>query len=139
MSKYTFMNLVLDVLNECHKPLTPEEIWTFAQSRGWDEKLETKGKTPWKTIGAQLYVSIRDGKSIFAKFGKNPVRFGLNSFNEQCVDLNYTGISNNIEKMYHERDLHKLLVSYVNSDSHFKCRAKTIYHEKSHKKVKGAN
>ena len=70
MSKYTFMNLVLDVLNECHKPLTPEEIWTFAQSRGWDEKLETKGKTPWKTIGRNCMLVFVMVKVFLPSSGK---------------------------------------------------------------------
>lgn len=38
---------------------------------------------------------------------------------------------------FKERDLHPLLVSFVNADPHFKCVAKTIYHEKSKKGRKG--
>lgn len=37
------------------------------------------------------------------------------------------------------RDLHILLSSFVQIDSHFKCQTKTIYHEKSSKAVKGRN
>lgn len=38
-----------------------------------------------------------------------------------------------------ERDLHPLLVKFLYSNPHFKCYAKTIYHETSTKKTKGYN
>ena len=40
--------------------MTVEEIWEFAQEKGYDTFVATKGKTPQRTIGAKIYVDIRD-------------------------------------------------------------------------------
>lgn len=44
-----------------------------------------------------------------------------------------------IAKKFHERDLHAMLVAFVNTDTHFKAYLKTIFHENSKKGVKGLN
>jgi len=44
-----------------------------------------------------------------------------------------------IEKKFHERDLHTILVAFANTDTHFKAYLKTIFHENSNKGVKGLN
>jgi hypothetical protein len=41
-------------------------------------KTSSKGKTPWLTLGAQMYVEARDNQhSEFIKVGKRPARFFL--------------------------------------------------------------
>lgn len=68
MRKTTFLKLAEKILREENKPLTAEEIWKFAQEKDYDTLVATKGKTPWRTIGAQIYVDIRDNeKSPFVK------------------------------------------------------------------------
>src|SRR3989304_8549790 len=62
------------------KPLSSEEIWEVAKSKGYDKYVGTQGKTPWATIGAQIYVNIRDRKdSPFVKIDTRPKRFYLRS------------------------------------------------------------
>jgi len=45
---------------------------------GLKAKLSIAGKTPWQTLGARLYVEVRDNEdSKFIKVGKRPARFFL--------------------------------------------------------------
>jgi len=36
------------------------------QKIGLDKKIVTEGKTPWNSLGAQLYVDIRDNPDSFS-------------------------------------------------------------------------
>lgn len=59
-------------------PLTVEEMWEQAKICGFDKRINTSGKTPWRTLGAQLYVEIRDNPdSEFIQVSKRPVKFSL--------------------------------------------------------------
>ena len=65
-NRLTFLKLAELVFENIRKPLTVSEIWEKAKELGLAEKVSTSGKTPWRTIGAQIYVDIRDNpKSIF--------------------------------------------------------------------------
>ena len=59
-NKYTFSDLCYDVLAKENAPLTPDAIWKKAVEIGLDKQLGTTGKTPSASIGARLYVDIRD-------------------------------------------------------------------------------
>jgi len=73
---YTFHDLAKDILAESKNPITYQEIWEIAEEKGLTKKLRTTGKTPWQTLGARLFVDIRDNeKSMFIKVGKRPARF----------------------------------------------------------------
>jgi hypothetical protein len=73
--KYTFLDFAQDVLQVAPKPLTFQEIWTAGQDRGFVSKLAFWGKTPWQTLGARLFVDVRDNSHTpFMKVGKNPDR-----------------------------------------------------------------
>ena len=73
---YSFIDLAFDVLKAATQPLTYQEIWQAGQQAGLASRLRTAGKTPWNTLGAQLYVDVRDNDSSrFVKIGKNPARF----------------------------------------------------------------
>src|SRR5437764_1353183 len=75
---YGFMDLAYDVLQQATKPLTYQEIWEQGSAAGLSAKVPTAGKTPWQSLGAQLYISVRDDeKSRFIKVGKRPARFFL--------------------------------------------------------------
>ena len=75
---YSFLDLAYDILKETPKPLTVPEVWQTAQAKGLTAKLKTSGKTPWNSLGAQLYVEVRDNdQSKFVKVGKRPARFFL--------------------------------------------------------------
>lgn len=137
--KYSFLDLSKEVLEKSEKPLTVHEIWQIAEEMELINKVGTSGKTPEKTLSARLYVDIRDNdKSVFYQSSKRPAKFYLKEKKDNIIDTDKTVIK--VDKTtFSERDLHILLSSFVQIDSHFKCQTKTIYHEKSSKAVKGRN
>ena len=141
--KITFKKFAELVLENAKKPLTPLEIWEAAKQIGLFDKLGTVGKTPWLTIRAQIYVDIRDNpKSIFYQYSSRPGRFFLTKFREDFKPEEATLEEDSkeiIKTKYHERDLHSLLVKFVNSAPNFKAQVKTIYHENSTRNKKGLN
>ncbi|HMO05109.1 MAG TPA: HTH domain-containing protein [Kiritimatiellia bacterium] len=141
---YSFLDLAYDVLKQATQPMIYQEIWKVGQDRGLTAKLETSGKTPWQSLGARLYVEVRDNDDgLFIKVGSRPTRFFLK---ERAAELPADAISK-LEKEegrkaekkteYHERDLHPLLTYYANSNPSFNrgrsIYTKTIMHEKSTK------
>jgi len=56
----TFLELAEKILKEVKKPLTANEIWQLGTERGYDKQLNSEGKTPWATLGAQIYVNTKD-------------------------------------------------------------------------------
>ena len=52
MKRMTFLELAQKILRETGTPMSVEEIWQSAKNRGYDSLIATKGKTPWRTIGA---------------------------------------------------------------------------------------
>jgi len=72
----TFLQLAEKVLAEQTKALTVEEIWQRALQAGYVAQLNSNGKTPLHTLGAQLYMACKSGKqSKFASIGNRPKRF----------------------------------------------------------------
>lgn len=141
--KITFKKIAELVLENTKKPLTPLEIWETAKTSGLSNQLGTTGKTPWLTISAQIYVDIRDNpKSVFYQYSSRPGKFFLTKFKEDFKPEEAPLEENSeeiIKTKYHERDLHPLLVKFVNSNPNFKAHAKTIYHENSTRSKKGLN
>ena len=144
MASYSFLDLAYEVLKESPRPLTHQEVWQVGKDRGLAGKIKTSGKTPWQSMGAQLYVEVRDNEeSRFIKVGKQPARFFLK---ERQADLPPDAITK-IEKEeaktkekkteYHERDLHPLLTYFAYANPTFNrgrsIFTKTIFHEKSQK------
>lgn len=140
MAKYTFLDLCKEVLTSTKVPMSAEEIWQKAEEAGLSVKIGTKGKTPSATIAAQLYTHIKnnDDNSDFVQVSKRPARFSLRNNNNREIEAE-SEIKTTSSDQYDERDLHPLLVKFVYANQHFKCYTKTIYHEKSCKKEKGAN
>lgn len=142
MASYSFLDLAYDVLKGSAVPLTYQEIWDIGKEKGLANKVKTSGKTPWQSVGAQLYVEVRDDQnSRFMKVGKRPARFFLKA---RAGELPADAIER-IEKAetqkrekktgYHERDLHPLLTYFAYANPIFNrgrsIFTKTIYHEKS--------
>ncbi len=46
MEKWTFLELAKKIFKEEKKPLSSEEIWEIAKSRGYDKNVDTQGKHP---------------------------------------------------------------------------------------------
>lgn len=141
---YSFLDLAYDVLKQAPQPMIYQDIWQVAHEKGLTAKLETTGKTPWQSLGARLYVEVRDNDDgRFMKVGNRPTRFFLK---ERAAEVPPDAISK-IEKEegkkaekkteYHERDLHPLLTHFAYANPAFnRGRAiftKTIMHEKSTK------
>ena len=141
--KLTYKKIAELVLENTKKPLTPLEIWETAKTSGLSDQLGTTGKTPWLTISAQIYVDIRDNpKSVFYQYSSRPGRFFLTKFKEDFKPEEISLEENSeeiVRTKYHERDLHSLLVKFVNSAPNFKAHVKTIYHENSTRNKKGLN
>lgn len=144
-TKYTILDYAVDVLQEEKSPLLYQEIWQAGIGKPFAAKLNLKGKTPWATLGARLFVDVRDNPdSKFIKVGKNPARFFLASRASELVDIKKTldKLDNVVSQQkskadYSERDLHSLLTYYAYTNTDFnKGKAiytKTIFHEKSKK------
>lgn len=141
---YSFLDLASDVLRKAAKPLTYQEVWQVGQQMGLVSKIQTAGRTPWQSLGAQLYVEVRDNESSkFIKVGKRPARFFLKDRAEEITEAVATKIQQVEAKQtqksagYKERDLHPVLAYFAYANPAFnRGRAiitKTIHHEKSKK------
>ena len=119
----TFLKVAEEVLRDTKVPMGAQSIWEKAVQLELDKRLSSSGKTPWRTIGAQLYVDLRDNKdSVFVQCSSRPALFGLKNMKYD----NNKEETETQEKKYKEKDLHKVLVKYLDSDLHFKCYTKTI-------------
>lgn len=137
----TFTELAEKVLAEEKTPLTANEIWVVATEKGYDKKLNSEGQTPWASLGARLYVSVKDDpKSPFAQTDSRPKKFYLKSQTVQ-LDLSERALSKEpatVKKKkfdYLEKDLHPYLTYYAYY--HLHCYTKTINHSQSSKKEFG--
>lgn len=137
----TFLELAELILKEELRPLTSNEIWSIATKKGYDKQLNTQGKTPWATLGAQIYVNCKDASNtIFAKTESRPKKFYLKSMIDK-IDFNTKALpgefSTNKRKKFDflERDLHTILTYYCYY--HLNCYTKTINHSSSNKKEFG--
>jgi len=141
--KITFKKFAELVLKSKRKPLSPLEIWNKGKHLDFSKDLSTSGKTPWQSIGAQIYVDIRDNpKTIFYQYSSRPIKFYLNESKEEFkpeeAPVEDIG-SEESKSNFYERDLHPLLVKFINSDLNFRAYAKTIFHENSERSKKGLN
>jgi hypothetical protein len=141
---YTFLDLAYDVLKKAETPLTYQQVWQSGLDLGLNAKIATVGKTPWQSLGAQLYVDVRDNVSTkFIKVGKRPARFFLKDRSSENTDELAAKIEIAKEKRpknafgYRERDLHPILTYFAFATPAFnRGRAivtKTIHHEMSKK------
>jgi uncharacterized protein len=136
MPQMTFLQLAQKVLSEEKQALTPDEIWSTAQAKGYEKAVGSQGKTPWRTIGAQLYVDVRDNAdSVFTKTDTRPKRFLLKSLaasqGAKAIESAPPSVLPEKKPGYLEKDLHPHLVYY--GFHYLKAHLKTIHHNKSKK------
>jgi len=136
----TFLQLTKKVLSEEKRPLSATEIWRIAVEKGHDKLVGSTGKTPYASLGALLYIDIRDNsKSEFMSIGARPKRFFLQSQKDEIdFSLIITADTQNdkLKKFnYLEKDLHPLMVYY--GGKYLKLYLKTINHNKENKKEFG--
>ena len=134
----TFKELAKKILEEEKRPLTASEIWKIAVEKGYDKLCNSKGKTPERTLAAQLYTDTKRQDSIFLRIGQKPIKFFLKSLKENITHNNKSPVIPQEEEhlsqriSYRERDLHALLTYFVRET--FNIYTKTIYHERSRRK-----
>jgi len=114
----------------------------MGEESGLSSQIKTSGKTPWQTLGAQLYVDVRDNpESKFIKVGKRPAKFFPKDRQSEITANLVLKIEAEEEKKvvstgkYKEKDLHPMLAYFVYSNPSFNrgrsIYTKTILHEKS--------
>ncbi len=131
----TFLQLAEQVLEEEKQPLTASEIWQVAVNKGHDKLVDSKGKTPWATLGARIYVDVRDNPTTtnFVPRGTRPQRFILKSQVGGVIPQTTNTPKIQTPKVeFLEKDLHSLMVYY--GFYYLKAYLKTINHSKSDKK-----
>jgi hypothetical protein len=141
---YGFFDLAKETFRAVNKPLSINDVWTYAIRMGLTGKLATSGKTPWQTLGARIYVDIKQNPNTeFIQVSKRPATFFLKELYDKIdnceVYSNKPKDKSNVKTSYNERDLHILLSTFLYSNPHFNCYTKTIYHEISKKNKKGYN
>jgi hypothetical protein len=140
MQNLTFLELAKKVLEEAGKPMTSDEIWQAAAAKQYDKLLNTSGKTPWATMGAQLFVAVRDKKDTpFVKLGARPSLFFLKQLmkgsEEEYLSKYPMPVPLPVKKSgYLERELHSFL---AHAHLFLKAHTKTLDHTKSVKKEYG--
>lgn len=147
----TFLELAEEVLKTAKEPLTYKQILENAKAKPQElyKKLESKGKTPEATLRGSINGDIREKKenSKFKKLDTKPTTFWLKERENELPPLDILkqkiqeAQEKEIEEKYKfkERELHPLLVNFINNDEDFNIRAKTIHHESSKKEEKGKN
>ena len=133
----TFLQMAQKVLEEEKQPLTASEIWQVALGKGYERLVESKGKTPWATLGALIYVDVRDNpSSLFVPLGARPKRFILknqvDNLGGKIPETTKTPQIATKKIEFLEKDLHRLMVYY--GFFYLKAYLKTINHSKSDKK-----
>lgn len=115
-------------------------MWEAAGRYGLLEKLSSSGKTPIRTLSARIYVDIKNNQdTTFEQVTKRPAKFFLKGQTAGLQEYEDRQERAGKKLKFAERDLHILLSSFVNSDEHFKCSTKTIYHEVSKREKSGKN
>ncbi|WP_300702054.1 HTH domain-containing protein [uncultured Campylobacter sp.] len=138
----TYKELVRAVLEKSSNALTVSEIWKIACEFGFDKKLNSMGKTPIATIGAMIYVDIRNNEdSTFIQVAKRPTKFGLKhkKYEDNLFDYTLSEVEKDNKYSIKEKDLHPILVKFLYEDNNFSLYAKTINHQISKKEIKGKN
>ncbi len=148
----TYRELGKKVLEQAGKPLSVKEIFEKACEMGLDKECND-GKILSHSLGSQLgehdiskdkkqfYVAREEGGAFFywlkSREREFPPQETLNTKEEDdgqswCLDA-----AKKQEISFDERDLHPLLVKFLNGDPKFRLLCKTIYHEKCLKDKKG--
>ncbi|TKX30117.1 HrgA protein [Campylobacter sp. MIT 12-5580] len=144
--KLTYLEAAKEVLAKTKQPLTFLQVWDEVVKQGIDKRLSSIGKTPYNSLGAQLFMNVKNKgeKADFIIVSKQPATFWLKSRSAELDNkkpeqfIQETPIKKPAKEKFNERDLHPLLVKFLH-ESEFNAYAKTIYHEKSVKNTSGKN
>lgn len=145
---YGYVELAHDVLKSAPHPLIYQDIWSQAEAMGLAKKLGATGKTPWQSLGARLYVEVRDNPtSKFIAVGRRPTRFFLKAREHELppdvvskleqAEIKQDAQKESTKSKLLEKDLHPLLAYFAYTNPSFnrgrKIHTKTILHSRSMK------
>ncbi|MFB1280271.1 hypothetical protein ACEWYG_00140 [Helicobacter pylori] len=133
--------------------MSVKEIWEKACEMGLDKELSSIGKTPTATLGSQLgehdipndkkqfYVANKKGGAFFywlkSREREFPPQETSNAKEKDDEQSECSGTAKKQKISFHERDLHPLLVKFLDKDPNFKLLYKTIRHEECKKGKEG--
>ena len=134
-----FLKLAERILRDSDIPLGGSDIWKLVEKAGLEKQLPTKGKTPWNSLAAQMYVEVRDNpQSIFGATETRPKRFFLKSNDKaakSALSILPATLLKKEEPKFLEKHLHPFLAYH--GFYYQKAYLKTIRHSKSDKKEFG--
>ncbi|GAA9729296.1 COG2958 family protein [Helicobacter pylori] len=147
----TYIELGKKVLEQAGKPLSVKEIFEKACEMGLDKECKD-GKILPHSLGSRLgehnipndkkqfYVANKKGGTFFywlkSREREFPPQETSNAEEEDDEQSECSGTAKKQKNSFHERDLHPLLVKFLDEDPNFKLLCKTIRHEEC-KKGKG--
>ncbi|WRE26335.1 hypothetical protein KVD01_00700 [Helicobacter pylori] len=148
----TYIELGKKVLEQAGKPLSVKEIFEKACEMGLDKECNG-GKILPHSLGSQLgehnikeedkqfYVARKEGGAFFywlkSREREFPPQKTSNAKEEDGEQSGCSGTAKKQEASFNERDLHPLLVKFLDKDPNFRLRCKTIYHERCKKDKRG--
>ena len=114
----TFLDFAEKIITLEKRALTQNEIWELGKKINYDKDLNTKGLTPWQTLGSSIRKDIRDNpNSRFIKIDDDTFKYYLKSLPEiksiSQNDPNKTMKKIKDNNKFDEKDLHKYLSFYV--------------------------
>jgi len=127
----TIKEAIIKTLDELQEPSNSIQVTEYIIEKNY---ASFTGKTPKSTVSAELGHFIRNGDSRVKRTkGEGGMYCYYLTKNEPEISIEaLTGVnaseSKELAKGYHERDLHKLLSSYLKNT---KVYSKTIFHEQS--------
>ncbi len=147
-----YRELAKKVLEQAEKPLSVKEIFEKACEMGLDKE-RNGGKILPHSLGSQLgehnikeedkqfYVARKEGITHFywlkSREREFPPQETPDAKEEDDEQIECSDTAEKQKTSFHERDLHKLLVKFLDKDPNFKLLCKTIRHEECKKSTAG--
>ncbi len=148
----TYRELGKKVLEQAGRSLSVKEIWERACEMGLDKECND-GKILSHSLGSQLgehnikeedkqfYVARKKGKTFFywlkSREREFPPQETPDAKEEDDEQSECSDATEKQKTSFNERDLHPLLVKFLDKDPNFNLQCKTIYHEKCKKTSAG--
>ncbi|WP_121009404.1 HTH domain-containing protein [Helicobacter pylori] len=142
----TYRELGKKVLEQAGRPLSVKEIWERACEMGSDKERNgtVLGKIPRNSFEnairedeKQFYVARKKGRSycywLKSREGEFPPQETPDAKEEDDEQSECSDATEEQKTSFNERDLHPLLVKFLDKDPNFNLQCKTIYHEKCKK------
>ncbi|MFP5951304.1 HTH domain-containing protein [Helicobacter pylori] len=150
----TYIELGKKVLEQAEKPLSVKEIFEKACEMGLDKECND-GKILSHSLGSQLgehdisndkkqfYVARKEGGAFFywlkSREREFPPQKTPDAKEEDDEQIECSDTAKKQKTSFNERDLHPLLVKFLDKDPNFKLLCKTICHEPCKKGKGGQN